>query len=372
MQPVALLAFMALFTALVLLPLLPAWREWRRPTDRSALPVLRAYTSDIDFFADAFRRQVLIEGATRHVLSDSLFDYVRGPVDQLQWHAARRPLISMIALSLRRAVRCQAPLFVQADMDVTCGSRFNAILATGAIRLGPSCEIRQWAHADGSLTLGSNGAGVRRLSSGVQVVLGPGCVFERVSAPVIRFGGIGTPDACHPDAGLPLVPLDTLSPLAPLLPLVSAPATPSLTRHHAAYADLPNARRRSASLYRIEGDCLLLPGQIYTGSLVVTGRLTVGAGTKVVGDIKARSGICLQAGAAVDGAVVCEASIEVGVGAFIRGPLVACDTVALAPGSCTGTAADGTTLSAAAVVAYPGATVHGAVWAHDAGLVMPE
>lgn len=122
---------------------MPAWHEWRVPGDYRSLPIMRAYTSDIDFFADEFRRKVLIETATRRVLSPSPFDYIRVPIEQLNWHAARRPLISSIALRIREAIRCKPPLFVRNDIDVDQGSQFNALLAIGAIRLGPQSEVHQ-------------------------------------------------------------------------------------------------------------------------------------------------------------------------------------------------------------------------------------
>lgn len=174
--------------------------------------------------------------------------------------------------------------------------------------------------------------------------LDDGCLFERISAPTVRFG-------LEP----PAVPPSALR-----------------ERHRPSdYADLPAAQRRTAAMWRVEGDCILPPGRIYTGSLVVTGHLAIGEDTIVLGDVKARKGIRIGRHVRIDGAVVCERDIDVRGGSFLRGPEVAEAAMTLGPGVRIGSRDHRTTVSASAILAESGVIAHGTVWAHDAGLVWP-
>ena len=337
--PLAMPLFLLIFSILALVPLIHAWRAARSDDAAGAAPVLRAGVSSFDFSANTFRRQVLIDGATRRALSVSLFEYIRVPIEQLNWQAARRPLISSIGLRLREAIRCGPPLFVHSNLRVDHGSRFNALLATGTIHLGPQCEIHQWAHADGVLQLGSHGIGLRRLSSNIAVELDTGCLFERISAPTVRFGQ---------------------QPMA-----AAAVRTPP----RADLADLPRSRRSGMSRYHIDGDCRLLPDRLYAGSLTVSGDLMIGDGTVVLGDMKAQGSISVGRNARIGGALACVGEIEVRQGAWVHGPIVTETSVVLATGTRVGIPKKRTGINAATIIAETGATVHGTVLAREAGLV---
>jgi len=124
---------------------------------------------------------------------------------------------------------------------------------------------------------------LRRISAGTAIELGEEAWFERLQAPTLRFGS-RTSHASPPS---------------------EADQTP------ANFADLPGAVQQTPSLILIRGDCVLAADKIYRGSLIVTGFLTLGERTTVIGDIKSREGMSIGQGAWVQGAITCEKRVYV-------------------------------------------------------------
>lgn len=136
--------------------------------------------------------------------------------------------------------------------------------------------------------------GLRRLSSATSVELEADCCFERIQAPSISFGDDATVE----------------------------PERESHALVDASFERLEGAVRQSDHVTLIRGNCKLPRMHRYHGSLVVTGRLLIGAGTEILGDVKARDGIVMGAGARVQGALCSEKQIQILDHAHVTGPLV--------------------------------------------------
>ena len=232
---------------------------------------------------------------------------------------------------------------MEGSLRAAAGSAFAALYATGDIDLGSQSEINDWAHADGTVRLGMNSIGLRRISAGTAIELGTEAWFERLHAPVLRFGSY----------------------------ISGVPQPQSYEQSPASYADLPGAVRQTPDLYLIRGDCALPPGKTYQGSLVVTGFLTVGAATTVSGDVKAREGASIGPRASVRGALSCEKRIYVFANARVWGPLISESDVLIGAGAVIGLPDAQTTVSAANLIVEDGVTVYGTLWAHEIGMVKP-
>ena len=250
---------------------------------------------------------------------------------------------------ISRAVATDAPvrsaqqLYVQGSVRAGDGSAFPSLYATGDIDLGGKSEIRDWAHADGAVKLGGKSVALRRISAGSHIELGNDSWFERMQAPTLYFGSRTDPA---------------------LTPAIN-PQTPG------DFAELPDAVRQSPSLFLIRGKCALPPGRIYRGSLVVTGFLTIGAGTTVEGDVKARDGISLDRQAQVKGALTCEKRIYLFNESRVDGPVISESDLLVGSGAVVGLPDVPTTVSACNIIVEDGVTVHGAIWAHEIGMVKP-
>ena len=338
-------ALFALICLLLLtLPFVPAFREWLRPSDVTALPVAANYSNDIEHFS----RRLHADAAAKLGVSPSTgyedFDFVEFPVSAAQWQKTRKRLIARQSIDTAAPIRSANQLYVEGDLRTGENSAYSSVYATGDIELGSESEIHDWAFAQGVVRLGNNGVALRRISAGTAIELGKEVWFERLQAPTLTFGLQGK---------------------APKLPghIAQTPGS---------YADLPNAVQQTPSLYLIRGDCALPAGKIYHGSLVVTGFLTVGQDTTVVGDIKARIGVSIARRASIEGAITCEMRIYIFKDARAFGPIVSESDILIGARAVIGMANAMTTVTAKNIIVEEGATMHGAVWAHEIGMVKEE
>lgn len=339
-----LVLFAVVCLLLLTLPFIPAYREWRHPSDVTALPIAANYTSDIDHFSRRLRADVAAKLGLGTPTGFEDFDFVDFPLETMQWSKAERRLISRHPINTSAAIRSARPLYVEGDMSAGAESAFSALYATGDIELGSGSEVHDWAHAGGVLRLGSNGVALRRISADVAIELGNEVWFERLQAPTLRFGLPGKN----------------------VIPKIHWTQTP------ASYADLPNAIQQTPLLFLIRGDCALPAGNIYQGSLVVTGFLTVGKGTTIAGDIKAREGISIGPRASVEGAITCEKRVYIFKDARAYGPMVSESDILIGSRAVIGLPDALTTITARNIIVENGATVHGAIWAHEIGMVKSE
>lgn len=335
------IAFALVCGLLLVLPFLPAYQEWRYPSDVKSLPIQANYSSDIDHFARRLQQDATARLGQNSSTGFEDFDFVDFPENQMDWSQARKRLIALESIDTIDRINSQTPLYVAGDVQSGAHSSFSAVYATGNITLGHDSAVHDWAHADGVLELRANGVALRRISAGVAIKLAQEVWFERLQAPLVQFGEAVRAQGKARDA----------------LP------------EAASYADLPHAVQQTPMLFLIRGDCALPPDKTYHGCLVVTGFLTVGSGTTVRGDVKAREGISLGRYACVEGAVTCEKRIYIFKDARALGPVISESDVLIGAGAVIGSPAALTTVTARNIIAEEGSAVHGAVWAHEIGMV---
>ena len=328
---------------LLTLPFIPAFREWRYPSDVAALPVSPNYTSDIDHFSRRVALDVAAKLGHGPATGFEDFDIVDFPIDSMQWGKTGKRLIARQSIDSPTAIKNAGQLYVEGDLQTGSQSSFSSLYAEGDITLGSHSDVLDWAHAQGVFRLGDNGVALRRISAGVAIELGNEVWFERLQAPMLSFG-------------------------------LARPAKSSRQHNQtpASYADLPDAVQQTPLLFLIRGDCALPAGKIYRGSLVVTGFLTVGQDTTVIGDVKARVGLSIARRACIEGAITCEKRIYVFKDAKVLGPVVSESDILIGARALIGLPDAMTTVTALNIIIEEGATVHGAVWAHEIGMVKAE
>lgn len=337
-------AFAAVCLLLLTLPFIPAYREWRHPTDVAALPVSANYSTDIEHFSRRLHADVAAKLGRGPVTGFEDFALVDFPIDNMEWQKSSKRLIARQSIDLQTPIRSASQLYVDGDLRAGGNSAFSSLYAAGDIDLGSESEVHDWTYAEGVFRLGDNGVALRRISAGVSIELGKEVWFERLQAPTLSFG------------------LQNQKPKQ----------ESQITQEPASYADLPSASQQTPSLFLIRGDCALPAGKIYHGSLVVTGFLTVGQDTTVVGDVKARIGLSIARRACVEGAITCEKRIYVFKDAKVLGPVVSESDILIGARATIGLPGAMTTVTATNIIIEEGATVHGAVWAHEIGMVKAE
>jgi len=340
-------AFVLICLLLLTLPFVPSFREWLRPTDVAALPISANYTSDIDHFAKRLHADASARLGLGEPTGFEEFEFVEAPVADtpggVDWRQANKRLIARGNLRSAEPIRSSQPLYVQGNLQAGAESAFPSVYATGDVDLGAHSTVDDWAHADGVLSFGQGCVALRRVSAGKAIHLGAEARFERLHAPVLRFG----------------------SRVSSVLPPAGAEQTPG------SYADLPGAVQQTPFLFLIRGDCALPAAHIYHGSLVVTGFLTIGAATTVVGDIKAREGLSIGHRAAVRGAVTCEKRVYAYKDSRAWGPVVSESDILVGACAVIGLADAPTTVSARNVIVEDGVVMHGTIWAREIGMVKP-
>jgi hypothetical protein len=356
----AVIGVLALFLGWAALPLLPSLLEWRRRTDVKPLRVVRSADVDIRYFARAFEAWITGQLGEALAVCGAGGAPVEGrfpdgtPYTVLPDDGAARVTIppagpvtcgsvTVGAGRLELPGKALFPLEVYggADVEVGEGSVCRAVLAQGDLRLGRGCWSLRWLHARRSLTAHAACALHGRASAEVELRLEPGCRFERLNAPRVAFG----------------------APVAPAPPGTLEPWTAK---------DVPGLVEDAAGRWLVR-DRLEIPARrLVTSDIVATGELLVGEGTRIVGSVKSHGDLRLAPGATVEGAVVSGRELEIGAGCRAGGPVVAERDARVGTAVALGAPDRPTTLTARCLEVEAGSAVHGTVWAHGGGLVLPE
>lgn len=178
------------------------------------------------------------------------------------------------------------------------------------------------------------------VSASARILALAGCQFQQLNAPTILLG-VAKPWQ-----------------IAPRHPV-----------QHALLQPPAHAERWGTQGWRITGDCHIPDAHRVQGPLVVMGRLTVGSDCLIEGDIKAHGDVQVGARSQIKGALVSEQRITLHEDVSLQGPVLSETEVTLDVGVVIGSLEQPSSLSAAQVLAQPGAVVHGSVWAHQSGRV---
>ncbi len=354
-------ACLALFLGWAALPLLPSLLEARRRTDIKPLRVVRTSDVDIRHFATAFQAWVESHlgaalaacraggAAVNGTLEDGTpyLALPSGAMPALTTAPAGPPTCEAVVLGcgdLGLPSRAIFPRETYAAGSVEVGeeSVCRAILAGGDLRLGRGCWSLRWLHARARLLARESCALHGRASADVAMSLEQGCRFERLHAPTVAFGE----------------------------PVEPGPVRPGLEPYLA--KDVPNLVEDAAGRWLVRQRLEIPAHRLVTSSLVVTGELQVGEGTRIVGSLKSHGDLVLGAGVQVEGSVVSGRDLVVGRGCEIHGPVVAERDGRLEAGARLGSEQRPTTLSARCLEIEAGSAVHGTVWAHGGGVVLPR
>jgi hypothetical protein len=336
-----LICFGMACSALMIIVFRPAWQEWRHPSDLEPLNIMGDYFVNIDFFAENFRTKALAFISNRLTRDKNEFRFAPAEYSNMDWTELDAPVIAMQPIYSSEPIECKFPIFIDGDIDATASNRLTALYTQGAAHLGRDTDISDWAHSEADFFLGAGSNASRRISSATAVELDNECVFERISAPVIRFGQRRRNESSREHGSL----------------------------IEASFADLKGAVLRTDQMFMIKGDCDLPGGCIYRGSLIVTGKLNVGKGTRIIGDVKARKGIVIGENALIGGSLVCENQIQIRDHAMIKGPVISESIIAIGNNVTIGVIELPTTISAEKIIVQSGVITHGAVWARTVGLV---
>ena len=328
----------------LLLPLLPALRELIRPTDLAPLKVVDRSSGYVAYFARNFRQYLDRQMAALPGEAQA-GDYVGKLPDGTQFirvHKSPQALTHEVdtgtqnrlvvvdgSMTLQDNETFLMEVYARAPMIGGAGSVYRAIYADRELGLGERSTVLRWAHAGGTMGVGSHSVLRGRITSDLAVVLGGNVVFERIGAPRISVG--------------------------------TEPGTPPLAFPPATAFTLPAGSRQVGDHYRVEGDLDIPGGVRVTSSLVVAGTLTIGAGTLLEGSVKAHRDVELGDASRVQGSVVARRRIMVGSSVWIGGAVIAEERIRIGQRSVVGGPELPATVSAPVIELAGGATVYGQI-----------
>lgn len=365
---VVVLVFFAATLLLFLLPFLPGLREMRARRDATALPVSDA-TVDVRHFAHGFRAflerelgetlaRVRASGMPRSGWIEEQGPYsvlaAGEPVELFDDERARGALDRVVAsvgdLDVPAGLVCTREVYAGGSFRAGADARVRAVLAEEDVVLERDVRLLRWAHAGRDLRVESGAVLAGRASAERSIRMAPGCAFERLHAPVIRFGGGAAP--ALPRAG------DVIGAPAPGRPL--AEWRPE---------DAPGPREYAAGRLLVDGDLEIPPNVRIAFDLVVRGRLTIGAGARLEGSAKAHRALRLASGVRVNGSVVGQDDVVLEDNVVVDGPVIAEERLTIGARCTIGTAAEPSTVRAGSIAVRGGSVVHGTAWASGRGEV---
>jgi len=337
------LALLAVTLLWMVLPMLPALREVVRPTDVAPLKVVDRSSGYVAYFARNFRQYLDRQMAALPAEAQA-GDYVgklpdgtqflrvhkspAGLAHEVDAGTQNRLVVVDHSMKLADDRTFLMEVYARAPTIGGAGSVYRAIYADRELGLGERSTVLRWAHAVGTLGVGSHSVLRGRITSDTAVVLGGNVVFERIGAPVISVGTERLP---------PQAPGE-LTPWKP-----------------------PAGARQVGDHLRIEGDLEIAGGMRVETSLVVSGMLRLGPGALVEGSVKAYRDVELADGAQVRGAVVARRRIMIDTAVWVGGPAIAEERIRIGQGSVIGGPNLPATVSAPEVEMMAGATVYGQI-----------
>ncbi|BDT69925.1 hypothetical protein os1_41170 [Comamonadaceae bacterium OS-1] len=357
-----MLALLVLLTVSVLVvPLLPALREWRRPSDVVPLPIDEADALDPPYLAQRFAallRQAVQGGATHlggsgiahvalHAENAGLpllaAELAAGRTDRL-WHIEGEGDVH-----LPEGIGFYAEVSASAGLHTAAHHLYRAVWSGGRATLAPLCTVLRWAHGQ-EVHVGTGCHLAGRVTAEKTITVAQGVDFMLLHAPRIDFAEQGDS------------PTDRVPP--PSSPSPSSPALTDLapTDWPAGVVWNPQVRRAFArSALQIEAR------RAWHGDVVCLADLALGGHCQADGSLKARGDLHVGAGSHIRGNIVAGGSIHLGAGCVVRGSVLSETAIVVGPGCTVGAPGTLATVTAPHIAIAPGATVYGTIWAEETG-----
>jgi len=360
------LVFFAATLVLFLLPFVPGLREVRARRDADPLAVSALAAVDVRHFAHGFRRflerelggilaRVRDTGMRRSGWIEEQGSYsVLAAGEDVELYAderSRRVVDRILAgvgdVTVPAGLRCLREIYAGGTFRGGAATEVRAVLAEEDVVLERRSRSVRWVHAGRDLHGAAECLLQGRASAGRVLRLAPGCRFERLHAPEIRFGETPLPRAGDVAGGA--IPEASTTPWSP--------------------AGIGPRHELAAGRLLVEGDLEIPARARVRWDLVVWGRLTLGAGARLEGSAKAHRAVRLGRGVRVDGSLIGRGDVVFEDDVRVDGPVIAEERLTIGARCVIGTAEQPSTVRAGAIEVRAGSVVHGTAWSSGRGEV---
>jgi hypothetical protein len=319
--------FALLFAAVVAAHFLFARSAWQRLRGAGEAAIDLNYVRRDNWLAQAFRHELREWTAAKPLETHSGFQLYQANRDRLIETRQTKPNSrehNHDLYSFQDDVQGPAgsvflrELNAERNARFGAGCRLQAVTARGSLELGPKCEVKRWADADGEVVLGAETKVGSRVTSRYAIRVNAGAGAKLVSAPSITTEGF---EVSYFDRAA--------------VPARGAIQFPMITRDDS--GGLPGPERSRLLLMEEngilhEGDLhFTLPVEIRC-RLVVRGSFSCPAGSLIHHDIKAEGGIKIGGGSLVAGNLAAGGNLALFDGCRFEGVLHAGGDILLATG----------------------------------------
>jgi cytoskeletal protein CcmA (bactofilin family) len=345
----ALLPLLALLT----LVLVPAIKELIAPTDISPLHVPHDQSNQAERFALSFRDR--LQTLFGEPLGLSIEQYRLDKGETLvggvrRWLASspltpptNAPLACAGDLHLPEGTRTDFEVYASGHLSLGARGRAHALLADGDVRVGAQARVLRWVHGR-HVWLGKDSKVMARVSADQRIELARGATFVRGHATVITLPATEGRTAAPKR-------LPSKHPEREFEDLIGEAAF--------SHAQFEGSQGR----WLVSGDLKLPPATRVRGNLIVRGKVHLGEGCRVEGSLKVHGALLMDAHCVVTGSCIGMHNIKIGAQCQIAGPLVAESKLRVGLHSVVGTLVQPTSATARVAAIYPGAVVHGTLYA---------
>jgi len=351
--------FWAFALGMLIVPLWPSLAEWRRPTDVEPVPLAptphgegRAQASEFEAWLQAEARQLMKAGTERGDNRQTLqrSDHVCRVLGEPEawWRQQRgkaihEGLMGLGDLTVPDDAVC--PWEVASLGALKLGRRVQVAAALGAdLTVGHDARVFHWARARQTLRVLTGAHLDGDCSAGKQLLLADDVSFGRLHAPTIKVASQAEDAATEAQGRADALPLWR--------------------------PDQGEALDESGQTWRYPGDLTIPPRVRVAVALVVDGDLHIAQGAVMQAAVKVKGRTTVDAGVRMQAALVSVGSTAVGAASHLAGPVVCEAGLALGRAVVVGSEHALTTVSAPQITLADAVTVHGSLWAHDAGRVL--
>lgn len=288
---------MLLFVVMMVLPFVPGWLEMRRKRDIKHLYINGDFVRDPRYFSTSFKRKLLHSAgslAAAHGKKEIMLSKKELLVqaDKLSAHQTKFDHVVWFKEQPKLQPNCvfQKELYAQKDIALPAGSLLRAAACENNCYLGKESRVIRWIDAEKQLEIAENCRLDLSATAGERLMLGKGCSFRRLYAPVIIIGG-GAKE-------LPLPPLEV-------------PETNGVV-----HRDVDHIESGQTLIGDViaKGDFTMQAGAVLVGSLKVYGKLLLAEGAQIQGSVFGEKKVELLGSNWIRGSVFSQGSIEVGSG----------------------------------------------------------
>ena len=332
------LVFFILTAALLLLPLLPAFGEWRTRVDVRPLIIVRTHDSNVSAFAAGFRTFIARHLGVQLGLDTAERDAEASPSQvavgqtglpfldtaEYQQHRCTRGIVSTRPIRLPDNFMFSQEVYGGASVLSGRRNLLRAVLCERDLYLRSDTTVVRWVHANRVFVSGRCSL-PGRVSADTAIHIKWGTTFCRLHAPHIFFGE-RTGDR---RAFISVFEADSTTPTPHDKRVIANGDAPCGVATHADTQIAPNAHIRD--------------------------------------NIKSHGNLIIGQNSALDGAVICSGDLTISPYCRIRGPVLAEGRIRIQQGCRIGSPESQTTMSAPMILVSPGVVVCGSVWASEGG-----